>query len=185
MGQPSDLAGILTVSVDGDLFEDCPALAVGYVCEPDRIEIRHVKPLRSAEFAVDAVQDRVRPSFAGPAAEAISGREVSDAWQRVTRWLQRNAAGAYAALRAGANGPVLAALEQELGVQVPVGLRVLWPPAAGDDGVNGAGCLPGNGALMTRDAVADFYDRSHAGGPVAAPDRLITHHEWAAAGSGA
>jgi len=37
MGRPSDLPGILTVTIDGDLFEDCPALAIGYIREPDRI----------------------------------------------------------------------------------------------------------------------------------------------------
>ncbi|MFE5191601.1 hypothetical protein [Streptomyces sp. NPDC056628] len=42
LGEPSSLPGILNVMIDGDLFEDCPALAVGYIREPDRIEIRFV-----------------------------------------------------------------------------------------------------------------------------------------------
>ncbi|GAA2497335.1 hypothetical protein [Streptomyces gobitricini] len=29
MGRPSDPPGLLTVTVDGDLFEDCPTLTVG------------------------------------------------------------------------------------------------------------------------------------------------------------
>ncbi|MEU7392198.1 hypothetical protein [Streptomyces tanashiensis] len=42
MGQPSHLPGILTVTADGDLSEDCPTLNVGYIREPDRLEIRYV-----------------------------------------------------------------------------------------------------------------------------------------------
>lgn len=40
MGRPSGPPGVLTVTVDGDMFEDCPELAIGYIREPDRIEIR-------------------------------------------------------------------------------------------------------------------------------------------------
>lgn len=43
MGGPSGLPGILTVMVDGDVFEDCPDLSVGYIREPDRIEIRFLR----------------------------------------------------------------------------------------------------------------------------------------------
>ncbi|ROQ65256.1 cell wall assembly regulator SMI1 [Streptomyces sp. CEV 2-1] len=165
MGQPSGLPGVLTVLVDGDLFEDCPALAVGYVREPDRIEIRYVKPSLSAGLAADTAQDRAQELPAGPGTgtgtgtgtEAVAGREVVDAWQRITDWLQRNAADSYAALRDGVNATAITALELSLGVQVPAGLRVLWSLSAGDDGVQGAGCLPGNQALMTLDAVADFH----------------------------
>lgn len=42
MGRPSGLPGILTVTVDAELFEDCPALRIGYIREPDRVEIRYV-----------------------------------------------------------------------------------------------------------------------------------------------
>ncbi|MFF7547823.1 hypothetical protein ACFZCU_29940 [Streptomyces canus] len=34
MGEPSALPGILTVMIDGDLFEDCPALAVATFVGP-------------------------------------------------------------------------------------------------------------------------------------------------------
>jgi hypothetical protein len=41
--------------VDGDLFEDCPSVAIGYIREPDRIEIRYVNPAaHPAEPAADA-----------------------------------------------------------------------------------------------------------------------------------
>ncbi|HEY9329713.1 MAG TPA: hypothetical protein VIS09_15980 [Streptomyces sp.] len=153
LGQASDQPGLLTVLVDGDLFEDCPSLTVGYVREPARIEIRYVKPSRAA----GAVKDKVREPPVDPVPETVMEREVVDAWQRITRWLQNNAVGSYAALRAGAGGLAITGLEHDLGVHVPAGLRVLWSLSAGDDGVNGAGCLPGNRALMTLDAVADFY----------------------------
>ncbi|WP_228472860.1 hypothetical protein [Streptomyces cyaneochromogenes] len=55
MGRPSGTPGILTVMVDGDLFEDCPDLAIGYIPGPDRIEIRYVNlAASSAELAADA-----------------------------------------------------------------------------------------------------------------------------------
>jgi cell wall assembly regulator SMI1 len=158
MGQPSGLPGILTVMVDGDVFEDCPALVIGYIREPDRIEIRYVNPAPSAEPAADAQgQDQDQGQPAGPAADAVTGREITDAWQRITRWLQHNAPDSHAALRAGVSPTTITALEHDLGIQIPADLRALWFLTAGDDGVNGAGCLPGNQALMALDAVAAFY----------------------------
>jgi len=100
-------------------------------------------------------QKQGRP--ADPAAAAVTVREIADAWHRITRWLQHHAPDSYAALRAGASPAAIAALEAEFGVQMPVGLRVLWLLTAGDDGANGQGCLPGNQALMTLDAVAAVY----------------------------
>jgi cell wall assembly regulator SMI1 len=170
MGRPSNLPGILTVTVDGDLFEDCPALAVGYIREPDRIEIRYVNLISFTEIAGSAgsaepagsvadAQDREQQDeeSADPVTDAVTVREVADAWQRITGWLQRNAPDSYAALRAGAGSTAIAALEGDLGIRIPVELHVLWLLTAGDDGVNGRGCLPGNWALMTPDAVANAY----------------------------
>ncbi|MER7666804.1 hypothetical protein [Streptomyces sp. NPDC096193] len=157
MGQPSGLPGILTVMVDGDLFEDCPALAIGYILEPDRIEIRYVNVVPSAEPAADAqAQDEEVEQPADPAV-AVTGREITDAWQRITRWLQHNAPDSHAALRASVSPAAVTALEADLGIQIPADLRALWSLTAGDDGVNGWGCLPGNEALMPPDAVAAVY----------------------------
>ncbi|MEV6513721.1 hypothetical protein AB0M61_47405 [Streptomyces sp. NPDC051642] len=163
MGTPSELPGILTVTVDGELFEDCPALSIGYIREPDRIEIRYLRPAQSATPSTttpDRDQDRgdqVRP--ADPAAAAITVREVADAWYRITTWLGSNAPDSCAALRAGAGPAAIAALEGSIGVEIPVELHVLWLLTGGDDGVNGWGwgCLPGGEALMTLDAVAAEY----------------------------
>ncbi|MGW0841541.1 hypothetical protein ACWD26_15495 [Streptomyces sp. NPDC002787] len=158
MGRSSGLPGILTVTVDGDLFEDCPALAVGYIREPDRIEIRYANPARPAEPAAPAQEEeREKERLADPAADAIIVRGVADAWHRITRWLRRNAPDSYAALRAGAGPAAIAALESDLGVRIPVELRVLWMLTAGDDGADGRGCLPGNRALMTLDAVTAVH----------------------------
>jgi cell wall assembly regulator SMI1 len=159
MGRPSGLPGILTVTVGGDLFEDCPALTIGYAREPDRIEVRYVnlaavgKPAEAAEHHEDQNPDR----SADPAALAITVREVTNAWERITTCLQRRAPDSHAALRGGASSAAIAALEQSLHTQIPGDLHALWCLTAGDDGVNGAGCLPGNQALMTLDAVAEFY----------------------------
>ncbi|WP_261991289.1 hypothetical protein [Streptomyces sp. OR43] len=49
MGQASGRPGVLTVSVDGDLFEDCLSSTVGYVREHARIDVRYVKPSRSTD----------------------------------------------------------------------------------------------------------------------------------------
>ncbi|MFF7449603.1 MULTISPECIES: SMI1/KNR4 family protein [unclassified Streptomyces] len=85
-------------------------------------------------------------------------RELADAC-RITGWLQRNAPDSYAALRAGAGSAAIGALEGDLGIEIPVELRVLWQLTAGDDGVNGWGwgCLPGGETLMPLDAVAAIY----------------------------
>jgi cell wall assembly regulator SMI1 len=159
MGQPSDQPGILTATVDGDLFEDCPALAIGYIREPDRIEILYVAP--SAKSAADAQYEPADPA-AEHAAEAVTGREISDAWQRIIRWLQHNAPDSHAALRPGAATTTITALEHRLNVPIPAALRTMWSLTAGDDGVDGAGCLPGNQALMPLDAVAAFYQQQMA-----------------------
>ncbi|MFD6281210.1 hypothetical protein ACFWFI_37460 [Streptomyces sp. NPDC060209] len=160
MGLPSGLPGILTVTLDGDLFEDCPALAIGYIREPERIEIRYVNLDSSTEPAADAQdeeQDREQVQPADPVAAAVTVREVADAWRRITSWLQDNAHDSYAALHAGAGPAAIAALEGDLGIEIPIELRVLWLLTAGDAGANGWGCLPGNRALMTLDAVTAAY----------------------------
>ncbi|MFD9467390.1 hypothetical protein [Streptomyces sp. NPDC060027] len=162
MGRPSGLPGILDVTVDGDLFEDCPDLSVGYIREPDRIEIRFLRPVDPTEPPADAhdreqVRDQDRP--ADPATAAITVRETADAWHRITRRLQHNAPDSYAGLRAGAGPGTIATLQGDLGIRIPVELCALWLLTAGDDGANGRGwgCLPGNRALMPLDDVAAFH----------------------------
>ncbi|MER5430267.1 hypothetical protein [Streptomyces sp. NPDC002588] len=160
MGRPSNLPGVLNVTVDGAMFEDCPDLSVGYIHEPDRIEIRFLRAASSTEPSTDArdqEQGRGQDQPADPAIAAVTVREVADAWRRITGWLKHNAPDSYAALRAGASPAAIAALEGELGIRIPVELHVLWLLTSGDDGGNGWGCLPGNRALMTLDAVAAAY----------------------------
>ncbi|WP_369174865.1 hypothetical protein AB5J49_46275 [Streptomyces sp. R28] len=173
VGRPSGLPGILTVMIDGDLFEDCPDLAIGYIREPDRIEIRFVNLASFTEPTADAAQGRNEEQGQGqgqeqgqgqgqgadPVADALTVREIADAWRRITDWLQHNAPDSYAALRVGAGPSAIAALESDFGLRIPVELHTLWLLTAGDDGANGWGCLPGNEALMTLDAVAAVYRR--------------------------
>ncbi|MFI9341883.1 hypothetical protein ACIG0D_11520 [Streptomyces sp. NPDC052773] len=164
MGRPSGLPGILSVRVDRDMFEDCPDLDFGYIREPDRVELRFLMAVSSEDASSDGEEadedpydEQARP--ADPAADAVAVRQVADAWQRITGWLRRNAPDSYAALRPGASPAALAALEADLGVPIPIGLRVLWQLTAGDDGADGWGCLPGNRVLMPLDAVADVHRR--------------------------
>ena len=157
MGEPSSLPGILTVMIDGDLFEDCPALAVGYIREPDRIEIRFVTPDSFAQPATDAPDDQGQEQVVDHGVGAVVVREVADAWRRISGWLQTHAPDSHAALRAGASSAAVAAVEDDLGVRIPVELRALWLLTAGDDGAHGWACLPGNKALMTLDAVRALY----------------------------
>ncbi|MFB7493349.1 hypothetical protein ACFC09_01365 [Streptomyces sp. NPDC056161] len=176
LGVPSELPGVYTVTVDGDLFEDCPALFIGYVRESDRVEIRYVRPARTAEPAEpaepatdaqdhgpeqeqeqDREQDREQARPADPVVAAVTVRQVADAWRRITGWLRHNAPDSYAALRPGVGPAAIAALEGDLGIRIPVELHVLWMLTAGDDGVDGQGFLPGNKALLTLDAVAAVH----------------------------
>ncbi|WP_371673849.1 hypothetical protein OG985_42915 [Streptomyces sp. NBC_00289] len=162
MGQPSNVPGILNVTVDGDMFEDCPDLSVGYIREPDRIEIRFLKAVPTTEASTDVAhqeqeQSRDKDEPGDPVADAITVREVADAWRRIIGWLKHNAPDSYAALRAGASPAAIAALEEDLGIPIPVELRALWMLTAGDDGANGWGCLPRNMALMRFDEVSACY----------------------------
>ncbi|MCX4506762.1 MULTISPECIES: hypothetical protein [Streptomyces] len=158
VGEASGLPGILTVSIDGDVFEDCPALSVGYVREPGRIEIRYVNPLPAPPAVASEHRGQEQPrEHRRPADKAAAVREIAGAWHRISRWLEHNAPDSYGALRTGAGSADLAALEEELGMRIPVELSVLWLLTAGDGGSGGYGCLPGNQALMTLDAVAAAY----------------------------
>jgi hypothetical protein len=162
MGRPSGLPGMLTVTVDGDMFDDCPHLSVGYLREPDRIEIRFLRAIPATEDRTDAPdQDKQHGPDADPPGDAVAAaitvREVADAWRRITNWLKHHAPVSYAALRPGANPASIAALEDDLGIRIPVELHVLWLLTAGDEGGDGWGCLPGNRALMTLDTVAANY----------------------------
>ncbi|MFH9958487.1 SMI1/KNR4 family protein [Streptomyces roseolus] len=97
-----------------------------------------------------------------PLSDSLIERQVSDAWDRVIAWLRRHAPASHAALGPGATAAAVDALEEDLGIRIPPVLRALWSLTAGDDGVDGAGCLPGNQALMPLHAVAGFYRRQMA-----------------------
>ncbi|WP_329013598.1 SMI1/KNR4 family protein [Streptomyces sp. NBC_00690] len=160
MGDPSGLPGILTVMVDGGAFEDCPDLAVGYIREPERIEIRYVTPAPSTKPSADTQQpeeEQEQEELAIPSTNSVTEREIVDAWGRIARWLHDNAPASHAALRSGARQKAIDALEQNLDVPIPPALRALWLLTSGDNGVSGRGCLPGNQALMTLEEVSAVY----------------------------
>ncbi|MFJ8085722.1 hypothetical protein ACIQ6Y_34735 [Streptomyces sp. NPDC096205] len=114
LGRPSGLPGILTVTLDGDMVEDCPALAIGYIREPDRVEIRYVSAVPSPEPATVDNEGAEQVRSADPATDALVVREVADAWHRIIHRLLQDAPDSYAALRAGATPADLAALEDAL-----------------------------------------------------------------------
>ncbi|MFJ6983027.1 MULTISPECIES: hypothetical protein [unclassified Streptomyces] len=160
LGRHSNLPGVLDVTVDGAMFEDCPDLSVGYIREPDRIEIRFLRAAPATEPSMDTrdpEQSRGEDRLADPDAAAVTVREIADAWRRIVVWLKRNAPDSYAALRPGAGPSAIAALEDDLGIRIPVELRALWLLTSGDDGGNGWGCLPGNRALMSLESVAAVH----------------------------
>lgn len=122
MGDPSGLPGILTVMVDGGAFEDCPDLAVGYIREPERIEIRYVTPAPSTKPSADTQQpeeEQEQEELAIPSTNSVTEREIVDAWGRIARWLHDNAPASHAALRSGARQKAIDALEQNLDVPIP------------------------------------------------------------------
>ncbi|MEU9919561.1 hypothetical protein [Streptomyces sp. NPDC051001] len=84
-------------------------------------------------------QGRHRERPAVPGAEAVTVREVADAWRRITGRLRADV------------------VEGDLGIRLPVELRALWLLTAGDDGAHGWGCFPGNKALMTLEAVGAVH----------------------------
>ncbi|MET8978926.1 hypothetical protein ABZX85_25225 [Streptomyces sp. NPDC004539] len=148
LGHPSPLPGILTVHFEDDLIEDCPALTIGYIREPDRVEIRHVRPTTTPTAPADTTAEP-EPALTDPATDALTARQIADAWHRVTTWLRLHAPDSYAALRPGTTPP------PDLGIRVPLELRALWLLTSGDD----EGCLPGAMALMSPDAVTAEYRR--------------------------
>ncbi|GAP48262.1 putative uncharacterized protein [Streptomyces azureus] len=117
MGEPSDRPATSPRRSTVTRSEDCPALAIGYIREPDRIEMRYVGPARAAAFPAEAQaqgqdqaqasdqgqgQDQGRHESADPAVEAAAiAREVVDVRQRITHWLRHKCPDSHATLRAG------------------------------------------------------------------------------------
>ncbi|MGQ4485432.1 SMI1/KNR4 family protein [Streptomyces sp. SAS_281] len=84
---------------------------------------------------------------------------VTRAWAHILEWLADYTPPSYASLRPGASDDDIAALEATLGADVPDELTALWRLSAGEDGVNGAGLMLGDRALMPLDAVAEVHRR--------------------------
>ncbi|MEU9015767.1 SMI1/KNR4 family protein [Streptomyces sp. NPDC048479] len=84
-------------------------------------------------------------------------RQISDTWQRIDTWLRDHAPATHAALRPGAAENEIAAVQDATDARIPHELKTLWRLTAGDNGINGAGFLLGNQALMSLDAVTAFH----------------------------
>ncbi|MFJ3766131.1 hypothetical protein ACIPQJ_00790 [Streptomyces sp. NPDC090082] len=157
-GRPASFPLGRVVLIDGETFEDCPALVVHYIREPERVRIVAVRPSPpEAPPGGDRHHDRGQGPRDEGADEAVVVRQVEDAWGRIAAWLAAHAPASHAALRPGLGGEAVEAFGWGLGVRIPAELRALWRLVAGDDGVGWAGCLPGNTALMSLEQVGGHY----------------------------
>lgn len=157
LGSRQDGPSLYTVEIDGDTFEDCPALRVHYAYGPPLLEEGRVQ-IRDVVAAQPPATRAEEPGRApDPRLEAIAARQVAGAWERITGWLRDHAPGSYASLKGGASEDEIAALEEALNVRVPADLRALWALSAGVHDVRGATFLLDNRALMDLDSVAAFH----------------------------
>ncbi|MCX4734357.1 hypothetical protein [Streptomyces sp. NBC_01363] len=114
-----------------------------------------LQPFRASR-AIEVVVDPCLRGCSGsrsrdpaPVADAITGRDFTDAWQRITNWLQHNSqTPTLRCARVGVSPTAITALEHDLGIRISTDLRALWFLNAGEGRGRGTGCLPGNKALM-------------------------------------
>ncbi|MBO0514791.1 SMI1/KNR4 family protein [Streptomyces beijiangensis] len=90
-------------------------------------------------------------------AQTVEERQVTDAWRRIASWLRQHAPATLEELLPGASEEEIAALEQALGVRIPVGLKALWRECAGVQSGSGAVFLLERRALMRFDAIVVVY----------------------------
>ncbi|MFJ3235577.1 SMI1/KNR4 family protein [Streptomyces sp. NPDC086787] len=165
LGERAGRLGLYTATIDSDTFDACPPLIVRYAYGPplldvDRIEIRDIEATGPLPDAGDEQAPATAPD---PRMQQITTRQVTEAWRRITRWLEKHAPASRAALLPGASTYEIVELEQALGVRVPVELRALWLLCAGGEDTPGAGVLPDYGwAVMPLGTVATSY-RWHSG----------------------
>ncbi|RFC77473.1 SMI1/KNR4 family protein [Streptomyces sp. AcE210] len=160
LGEPTGDLVLYTVTIDGEAFDDCPPLTVRYAYGPPlldegQLQIRDVTatgptPATDTVSAPEPVPD--------PKLERLAARQVTEAWQRITAWLEQNAPASYAALLPAATERDIAALEHDMGVRAPVELRALWLLCAGSQDTTAACFLPDGGwALMPLESAGRVY----------------------------
>ncbi|MFI2368113.1 SMI1/KNR4 family protein [Streptomyces sp. NPDC018833] len=160
LGERTGRLGLYAATIDGGTFDECPPLMVSYAYGPplldaDRIEIRDVTATGPLP---DDGDDQAPAPAPDPRMEQIAARQVTEAWRRITDWLEQNAPASHAALLPAAPERDITALEQELGVRVPMELRALWLLCAGSKDIPASCFLPDNGwALMPLGTVAESY----------------------------
>ncbi|MEU2060982.1 SMI1/KNR4 family protein [Streptomyces sp. NPDC013455] len=162
LGERAGRLGLYTATIDSDTFDACPPLIVRYaygppLLEADRVEIRDVEATGPLPHAGEEQAPAPAPD---PRMRQIAARQVTEAWRRITGWLEQHAPATHAALLPGASTHEIGALERALGVRVPAELRALWLLCAGCEDAPGAGVMPGHGwALMPLGTVAASYRR--------------------------
>ncbi|MFJ9130334.1 SMI1/KNR4 family protein [Streptomyces sp. NPDC102340] len=90
-------------------------------------------------------------------AQAIEERQVADAWRRIQSWLHQHAPATTDKLLPGASDAEIDALQQELGVRIPAGLRALWRHCPGVQPGPWVRFLLGNWTPMKFDSVIRKY----------------------------
>ncbi|WP_406301128.1 SMI1/KNR4 family protein [Streptomyces sp. NBC_00885] len=159
LGSPTGDRSLYIAQIDGETFEDCPALTVHYaygppLLEEGQLQIRGIEETHPA--AVEPKEEAV--AAPDPHQEEIEARQVTDSWRRIEAWLCEHASASFDLLKPGASEGEIAALEEAIGVRVPASLKALWQLRAGHLDEPGAGFLPEyNWALMDLDAVVLVY----------------------------
>ncbi|WP_406387737.1 SMI1/KNR4 family protein [Streptomyces sp. NBC_00887] len=186
LGERAGRLGLYAATIDSDTFDACPSLIVRYAHGPplldvDRIEIRDVEATGPLP---DAGDEQAPAEVPDPRRQQIVARQVTDAWRRIISWLEQHASATRAALLPGASTYEIAALEQALGVRVPVELRALWLLCAGGKDTPGAGVMPDyDWALMQLGTVATSYrwqrdNRRKLGLGWSADDETVWKPSW-------
>ncbi|MEU3822450.1 SMI1/KNR4 family protein [Streptomyces sp. NPDC030392] len=161
LGKRTGRLGLYAATIDGDTFDDCPPLTVRYAYGPPltaegQLQIRDVE----ATGPLPATSDADDGQAPDPRLEQITARQVTEAWQRISSWLEQNAPASHEALLPAATEQDIDAVARQLCVRVPVELRALWLLCAGNQDSPGAGIFPDHGwALMPLDSVCAVYRR--------------------------
>ncbi|GGP40708.1 SMI1/KNR4 family protein [Streptomyces abikoensis] len=157
LGTPQGEPSLYTVEIDGDTFEDCPALQVHYAYGPPLLEEgrAEIRGITATQLPVTGDDDR--DQVPDSRLEEIAVRQVTGAWKRIETWLREHAPVSFASLQAGASREEIDRAEGELGVRVPAELKALWGLHRGVHSSVGAAFLQDNAKLMTIAEAIDLH----------------------------
>ncbi|RII06958.1 hypothetical protein DSC45_34590 [Streptomyces sp. YIM 130001] len=154
MGSPAGDPSLYVTEIDGEVFEDCPALIVTYAYGPPALSEGQLR-ITAVQTSQTPIEHTLQLPDPGPdpRAQALQAGRVVEAWQRFTSALRERAPASYALLRSGTSESVIQSLEATLGVRIPADLKALWRLNAGVQEHPMASFLPERWALMELDTV--------------------------------